>query len=79
MKGKRMSDSKSSSVSFIKSIIDKKFSKANTNLADMMKNKAMTAIADFKTSFKYIPNGCSTNSIESGGQESSKSTDTDGC
>lgn len=72
-----MSDAKSSSVSFIKSIIDKKFTKANGSLGDMMKNKAMDAISDFKTSFKYVPNGCS--KTTEGEQPVTNPENMDGC
>tara|TARA_B110000495_G_C22817248_1_gene477053 strand:+ start:311 stop:559 length:249 start_codon:yes stop_codon:yes gene_type:complete len=54
-----MSETKSTSINFIKSILDKKFSNANSSLGDMMKNKAMSAITDMKASFKYIPSDCS--------------------
>tara|TARA_B110000495_G_scaffold177099_1_gene168979 strand:- start:297 stop:518 length:222 start_codon:yes stop_codon:yes gene_type:complete len=73
-----MSEAKSTSASFIKSIIDKKFTNANTSLSDMMKNKAMTAITDFKTSFKYVPNGCS-DKTEPSGTSGTTPENTDGC
>jgi len=38
----------------IKNIIDKKFTKANVQFADMMKNKVHQAIDDFKKGFKYV-------------------------
>ena len=46
-----MSDSEPS---IIKNIIDKKFTKANSQFTDMMRNKIYTAVDDFKKGFKYI-------------------------
>ena len=38
----------------VKNIIDKKFTKANSQFADMMRNKVYKAVDDFKKGFKYI-------------------------
>ena len=38
----------------IKNISDKKFTKANSNFADMMRNKVYKAVDDFKKGFKYV-------------------------
>lgn len=38
----------------IKDLLDKKFTKANVVLHDMLKNKAFDAITDFKNNFKYV-------------------------
>ena len=46
-----MSDSEPS---IVKNIIDKKFTKANSQFTDMMRNKIYTAVDDFKKGFKYI-------------------------
>ena len=46
-----MSDSESS---IVKNIIDKKFTKANGQFTDMMRNKIYTAVDNFKQGFKYI-------------------------
>lgn len=68
-------DTRSTNVSFIKQIVDKKFSKSNVALADMMKNKAMSVIDDFKNSFKYVPNASSPTTEPKG--ETSTETETD--
>mgnify|MGYP000111284911 CR=1 FL=1 len=41
-------------VHMIKNVIDKKFTKSNIQLGDMLKNKAFQAITDFKNGFKYV-------------------------
>ena len=46
-----MSDLKNN---IIKNILDRKFSKANVEFGDMMKNKVYSAISDFKDNFKYV-------------------------
>ena len=46
-----MSDLKKS---IVKNILDRKFSKANGEFADMMRNKVYNTIADFKKGFKYV-------------------------
>lgn len=38
----------------VKNVMDKKFSKSNIQLADMLKNKAFQAITDFKNGFRYV-------------------------
>tara|TARA_B110001454_G_C12638129_1_gene400006 strand:- start:426 stop:614 length:189 start_codon:yes stop_codon:yes gene_type:complete len=38
----------------IQNIIDKKFTKANSEFGDFMRNKAYAAIDNFKQSFKYV-------------------------
>lgn len=40
--------------SIIKNVLDKKFSRANAEFATMMRDKAVSAIADFKNAFKYV-------------------------
>ena len=40
--------------SIVKNIIDKKFTKANNQFTDLMRNKIYTAVDDFKKGFKYI-------------------------
>ena len=49
-----MSDDTEAQSNLIKSIIDKKFTQANSEFGDMMKNKAYAAIDDFKQAFKYV-------------------------
>ena len=46
-----MSDSEPS---IVKNIIDKKFTKANNQFTDLMRNKIYTAVDDFKKGYKYI-------------------------
>ena len=46
-----MSDSEPN---IIKNIIDKKFTKANNQFTDLMRNKIYSAVNDFKKGFKYI-------------------------
>ena len=41
-------------VHMIKNVIDKKFTKCNVQLGDMLKNKAFQAITDFKNGFRYV-------------------------
>ena len=41
-------------VQMIKNVLDKKFTKSNIQLGDMLKNKAFQAISDFKNGFKYV-------------------------
>jgi|TARA_B110000467_G_scaffold132417_1_gene127699 hypothetical protein len=38
----------------VKNIIDKKFTKANHQFTDMMRNKIYQAVDDFKKGFKYV-------------------------
>ena len=40
--------------SIVKNIIDKKFTKANDQFTDMMKNKVYQAVDNFKKGFKYV-------------------------
>ena len=40
--------------SIVKSIIDKKFNKANEKFTDMMRNKVYKAVDDFKKGFTYV-------------------------
>jgi hypothetical protein len=40
--------------SIVKSIIDKKFNKANADFSDMMRNKVYKVVDDFKKGFKYV-------------------------
>ena len=51
-----MSDENSVKNNIIQNIIDKKFTKANSEFGDMMRNKAYAAIDNFKQSFKYVVN-----------------------
>lgn len=46
-----MSDDK---IVMVKQIVDKKYTKANDIVHDMLKNKAFDAINNFKTGFKYV-------------------------
>tara|TARA_B110000438_G_scaffold260254_1_gene270211 strand:+ start:160 stop:345 length:186 start_codon:yes stop_codon:yes gene_type:complete len=46
-----MSDSEES---IVRNIIDKKFTKANGQFTDMMRNKVYKAVDDFKKGFKYV-------------------------
>ena len=41
-------------LTLIQNVFDKKFTKANITLGDMLKNKAFDAIQDFKNGFKYV-------------------------
>ena len=41
-------------LTMIQNVFDKKFTKANITLGDMLKNKAFDAIQDFKNNFKYV-------------------------
>ena len=38
----------------VKNIVDKKFTQANNQFTDMMRNKVYQAVSDFKTVFKYV-------------------------
>ena len=38
----------------IQNILNKKFTKANVEFADMMRNKVYKAVDDFKKDFKYV-------------------------
>tara|TARA_B110000495_G_scaffold183685_1_gene180139 strand:+ start:675 stop:863 length:189 start_codon:yes stop_codon:yes gene_type:complete len=38
----------------VKNILDRKFSKANSEFGDMMRNKVYDVIKDFKRDFKYV-------------------------
>jgi len=38
----------------VQSVLDKKFSRANSQFADMMRDKAYQSIEDFKNAFKYV-------------------------
>jgi hypothetical protein len=38
----------------VKNIIDKKFTQANNQFTDMMRNKVYKAVDDFKKGFKYV-------------------------
>ena len=40
--------------SIVKNIIDKKFTKANNQFTDLMRNKIYKAVDDFKKRFKYV-------------------------
>ena len=40
--------------SIVQSVIDKKFSRANSEFANLMRDKAYSAIDDFKNAFKYV-------------------------
>lgn len=41
-------------LTLMQNVFDKKFTKANVTLSDMLKNKAFDAIQDFKNNFKYV-------------------------
>jgi hypothetical protein len=47
-----MSDEIKSNI--VQSVIDKKFSRANSEFANLMRDKAYAAIDDFKNAFKYV-------------------------
>jgi hypothetical protein len=38
----------------VQSVLDRKFSRANSQFADMMRDKAYQSIEDFKNAFKYV-------------------------
>lgn len=38
----------------IQNVLDRKFSRANVEFANLMKDKAYAAIDDFKNAFKYV-------------------------
>jgi|TARA_B110000495_G_scaffold191580_1_gene194858 hypothetical protein len=40
--------------SIVQNVIDKKFSRANSEFANLMRDKAYSAIDDFKNAFKYV-------------------------
>ena len=47
-----MSDEIKSNI--VQSVIDKKFSRANSEFANLMRDKAYSAIDDFKNAFQYV-------------------------
>ena len=40
--------------SIVQNVIDRKFSRANTDFANLMRDKAYSAIDDFKNAFQYV-------------------------
>ena len=40
--------------SLVQNVIDKKFSRANSEFANLMRDKAYSAIDDFKNAFQYV-------------------------
>jgi len=40
--------------SIVQNVIDRKFSRANTDFANLMRDKAYAAIDDFKNAFQYV-------------------------
>ena len=40
--------------SIVQNVIDRKFSRANSEFANLMRDKAYSAIDDFKNAFKYV-------------------------
>ena len=40
--------------SLVQNVIDKKFSRANSDFANLMRDKAYSAIDDFKNAFQYV-------------------------
>jgi hypothetical protein len=40
--------------SIVQNVLDRKFSRANADFANMMRDKAYAAIDDFKSAFKYV-------------------------
>ena len=38
----------------VQNVLDRKFSRANTDFANLMRDKAYAAIDDFKNAFKYV-------------------------
>ena len=54
-KGKPMSEEKEiETKDIIQSVVDKKFTKANSDFSDMMRNKTYAAVDNFKQDFKYV-------------------------
>ena len=49
-----MSDDIEKQPNIIKSITDKKFTQANSEFANMMRNKTYAAVDNFKQNFKYV-------------------------
>ena len=49
-----MSDTDKLKSNIIQSVLDRKFTKANADFGDLMKNKTYAAIDDFKSAFKYV-------------------------
>ena len=41
--------------SLVQNVIDRKFSRANSDFANLMRDKAYSAIDDFKNAFQYAP------------------------
>ncbi len=40
--------------SIVQNVLDRKFSRANSEFANLMRDKAYAAIDDFKNAFKYV-------------------------
>ena len=40
--------------SLVQNVIDRKFSRANSDFANLMRDKAYAAIDDFKNAFQYV-------------------------
>jgi len=47
-----MSDDAKASI--VQNVLDRKFSRANAEFANLMRDKAYAAIDDFKNAFKYV-------------------------
>lgn len=62
-----MSDTDKLKSNIIQSVLDRKFTKANADFGNLMKNKSYAAIDDFKSAFKYV-------SIEKKPEETSSET-----
>lgn len=49
-----MSDTDTLKANIVQSVLDKKFSRANAEFANLMRDKAYAAIDDFKNAYSYI-------------------------
>lgn len=49
-----MSDTEALKATIVQSVLDRKFSKANIEFANLMRDKAYSAIDDYKRAFKYV-------------------------
>jgi len=51
---KMSDDTTNLKASLVQNVIDRKFSRANAEFANLMRDKAYAAIDDFKNAFKYV-------------------------
>ena len=49
-----MSDTDTLKANIVQSVLDKKFSRANAEFANLMRDKGYDAIEDFKNAYSYI-------------------------